>query len=182
MSDRAPYLYKTTDYGKTWQKITNGIRENDFAYVIREDPVRPGLLYAGTETGAYVSFDAGASWQSLQRNLPTVAVTFMQVKNNDLVVATHGRSFWILDNLSALRQITPRGDGSPGASVRGRAGHAYLGGRGSAGGAPGRASSSRTRRGWSWPLRTGAGRTAGPGASTSTRVRTRRAGRWSSTT
>jgi photosystem II stability/assembly factor-like uncharacterized protein len=107
VSDRTPYLYKTTDYGRTWQKITNGIRENDFTYVIREDPIRQGLLFAGTETGAYVSFDAGASWQSLQRNLPAVAVAYMQVKNDDLVVATHGRGFWIMDNIAALRQMTP---------------------------------------------------------------------------
>jgi photosystem II stability/assembly factor-like uncharacterized protein len=106
VSDLTPYFYKTTDYGRTWRKITTGIRENDFARVIREDPVRPGLLYAGTDTGAYVSFDAGASWQSLQLNLPAVAVAYMQVKNNDLVVTTHGRGFWILDNLTALRQIT----------------------------------------------------------------------------
>jgi photosystem II stability/assembly factor-like uncharacterized protein len=107
MSDRTPYLYKTTDYGRAWQKITNGIRENDFTYVVREDPVRQGLLFAGSETGVYVSFDAGASWQSLQRNLPPVAVAYMQVKNDDLVVATHGRGFWIMDNIAALRQITP---------------------------------------------------------------------------
>jgi photosystem II stability/assembly factor-like uncharacterized protein len=106
VSDRNPYFYKTTDYGRTWQKITTGIRENDFARVIREDPVRPGLLYAGTETGVYVSFDAGASWLSLQRNLPAVPVHFMLVKNNDLVLATHGRGFWIMDNVAALRQIT----------------------------------------------------------------------------
>jgi photosystem II stability/assembly factor-like uncharacterized protein len=107
VSDRAPYLYKTTDYGDTWQRITNGIRENDYSWVIREDPVRPGLLYAGTETGAYVSFDAGGSWQPLQRNLPPVMVMQMIVKGDDLVVATHGRGFWILDNISALREITP---------------------------------------------------------------------------
>ncbi len=107
VSDRTPYLYKTTDYGSTWQRITNGIRENDYSWVIREDPVRPGLLYAGTETGAYVSFDAGDSWQSLQRNLPPVMVMHMVVKDDDLVVATHGRGFWIMDNISSLRQITP---------------------------------------------------------------------------
>jgi photosystem II stability/assembly factor-like uncharacterized protein len=106
VSDRSPYFYKTTDYGKTWQKITNGIREEDFARVIREDPVRRGLLYAGTETGVYASLNGGASWFSLQRNLPVVPAQYMQVKNNDLVVATHGRGFWILDNLSPLRQIT----------------------------------------------------------------------------
>ena len=113
MSDRAPYLYKTTDYGRTWRKISKGIRENDFTYVIREDPVRKGLLFAGTETGAYVSFDAGESWQSLQRNLPPVAVAYMQVKNADLVVATHGRGFWIMDNIAALRQITPEVTAAP---------------------------------------------------------------------
>jgi len=107
VSDRAPYLYKTTDYGKTWQRITNGIRENDYSWVIREDPVRPGLLYAGTETGAYVSFGAGDSWQSLQRNLPPALVMHMLVKDDDLVVATHGRGFWILENISSLRAITP---------------------------------------------------------------------------
>lgn len=108
MGDRAPYLYKTTDYGRNWQRITNGIGEHDFAYVIREDPVRPGLLFAGTERGAHVSFDDGASWQSLSGNLPVVSVNYMQVKDNDLVVATHGRGLWILDNITALRGITPQ--------------------------------------------------------------------------
>jgi photosystem II stability/assembly factor-like uncharacterized protein len=113
VSDRAPYLYKTTDYGNTWQRITKGIRENDYSWVIREDPVRPGLLYAGTETGAYVSFDAGDSWQSLQRNLPPVMVMHMLVKDDDLVVATHGRGFWIMDNISSLRAITPEVASAP---------------------------------------------------------------------
>lgn len=113
VSDRTPFFYKTTDYGSTWQKITNGIRENDFARVIREDPVRPALLYAGTDTGVYVSFDAGGTWQSLQRNLPAVAAQYMQVKNHDLVVATHGRGFWIMDNLTALRQITREVQAAP---------------------------------------------------------------------
>ena len=113
VSDRTPYLYKTTDYGSTWVRITNGIRENDYSWVIREDPVRAGLLYAGTETGAYVSFDAGESWQSLQRNLPPVMVMQMLVKDDDLVVATHGRGFWILDNISSLRQITPEVTSNP---------------------------------------------------------------------
>lgn len=106
VSDRTPYLFKTTDYGKTWQKITAGIRDEDFARVIREDPVRRGLLYAGTETGVYASVNGGASWFSLQRNLPVVPAQYMQVKNNDLVVATHGRGFWIMDNLTPLRQLT----------------------------------------------------------------------------
>ena len=107
VSDRTPYLYKTTDYGNTWQRITNGLRKDDYSWVIREDPIRPGLLFAGTETGAYVSLDAGESWQSLQGNLPTAIVMNMAVKGSDLVVATHGRGFWILDNISFLRQITP---------------------------------------------------------------------------
>ncbi len=107
VSDRTPYLYKTNDYGETWQRISNGIHENDFAWVVREDPVRPGLLYAGTETGAYVSFNDGDNWQPLQGNLPAVMVMQMQVKDDDLVIATHGRGFWILDNVSALRAITP---------------------------------------------------------------------------
>jgi len=107
VSDRTPYLYRTTDYGATWVKITSGIRMNDFSWVIREDPVRPGLLYAGTETGAYVSFDDGNTWQSLQRNLPPVLVMHLVVKDNDLVAATHGRGFWILDNIASLRAITP---------------------------------------------------------------------------
>jgi hypothetical protein len=106
VSDRTPYLYKTTDYGNTWKRITKGIRENDYSWVVREDPVRPGLLYAGTETGAYVSFDAGDAWQSLQRNLPPVMVMHMLVKDDDLVVATHGRGFWIMDNISSLRALT----------------------------------------------------------------------------
>ncbi len=106
VSDRTPYFYKTTDYGRTWQTITSGIRSEDFARTIREDPVRPGLLYAGTDSGVYVSFNAGTTWQSLQRNLPAVSAQYMAIKNNDLVIATHGRGFWIMDNLTALRQIT----------------------------------------------------------------------------
>jgi len=113
VSDRAPYLYKTTDYGKTWHKITDGIHKNDFTWVIREDPKRPGLLYAGTATGVYVSFNDGHSWQSLQRNLPPVKVMNMQVKNNDIVVATHGRGIWIMDNISSLRAITPEVTSAP---------------------------------------------------------------------
>jgi photosystem II stability/assembly factor-like uncharacterized protein len=108
VSDRSPYLYRTTNYGETWQLITDGIEEHDYAWVVREDPVRQGLLYAGTETGIYVSFDAGDSWQSLQRNLPPVIVMNMAVKDDDLVVATHGRGIWIMDDISALREITPK--------------------------------------------------------------------------
>jgi hypothetical protein len=106
MDDFKPYLYRTTDYGATWQLIVNGIPANEFTRVIREDPVRRGLLYAGTERGAWVSFNDGASWQSLRRNLPIVPIHDLAVKEGDLVAATHGRSFWILDDLSAMRQMS----------------------------------------------------------------------------
>src|SRR2546421_502263 len=104
--DFRPYLYKTHDFGKTWTKITTGIADNDFTRVIREDPVRRGLLYSGTETGLYVSFDDGAHWQSLRLNLPAVPIHDVVIKGDDLVVATHGRSFWILDDISPLRQVS----------------------------------------------------------------------------
>jgi photosystem II stability/assembly factor-like uncharacterized protein len=107
LDDTRPYLYKTADYGATWTRITSGIPADDFTRVIREDPGRPGLLYAGTETGVYVSLDDGASWQSLQRNLPAVPVYDLAVKEQDLVAASHGRSFWILDDLTPLHQWRP---------------------------------------------------------------------------
>src|SRR5205814_2528586 len=102
-----PYLYRTADYGATWTLITNGISATEFARVLREDPERAGLLYAGTERGVWVSFDNGTNWQSLRRNLPVVPVHDLAVKEGDLISATHGRSFWILDDLSALRQMSP---------------------------------------------------------------------------
>ena len=106
LDDHRPFLLKTTDYGASWQMITSGIRRNDFARVIREDPSRPGLLYAGTETGVYVSINGGETWQPMKLNLPAVAVHDMHVKDGDLVLATHGRGFWVLDNLSPLRQLS----------------------------------------------------------------------------
>jgi len=105
--DKQPILYKTTDFGRTWTKIVNGIKADHFARVIREDPVRRGLLFAGTERGVYVSFDEGLSWQPLNRNLPIVPVHDLRIKNGDLIAATHGRSFWVMDNIAALRQVTP---------------------------------------------------------------------------
>jgi photosystem II stability/assembly factor-like uncharacterized protein len=102
--DFRPYLFRTTDEGKSWTKIVAGIPDGAFTRVVREDPVRRGLLYAGTETGFYVSFDAGERWQPLQRNLPAVPITDMVVKGEDLVVATQGRAFQVLDDLSPLRQ------------------------------------------------------------------------------
>lgn len=105
LGDFRPYLYKTTDYGKTWKKITNGINEEHFTRVLREDPKRRGLLYAGTETGMYVSFDDGVNWQAFQLNLPIVPITDLALKDNNLVVATQGRSVWILDDLTVLHQL-----------------------------------------------------------------------------
>jgi len=104
LNDFAPYLYRTTDYGQTWTPISTGIPASEFTRVIREDPVRAGLLYAGTERGVWVSFDDGAHWQRLQKNLPPVPVHDLAVKEGDLVAGTHGRAFWIMDDLSVLRQ------------------------------------------------------------------------------
>jgi photosystem II stability/assembly factor-like uncharacterized protein len=106
LDDFEPYLYKTNDYGQSWTRITNGIRENDFTRTIREDPERRGLLFAGTETGMYVSFDDGEHWQPLQLNLPVVPIHDLVIKDNDLVVATHGRAFWILDDITPLRRVS----------------------------------------------------------------------------
>lgn len=105
--DFKPYLYKTSDYGKTWKKITNGIPDGAFTRVVREDPNKRGLLYAGTETGIYISFDDGETWQSLQSNLPVVPITDLAVhkREKDLIASTQGRSFWVLDDLTVLHQM-----------------------------------------------------------------------------
>ena len=103
--DYTPYVYKTTDLGTTWIRIDAGLPEHEFCRVIREDPHRVGLLYVGTELGIHVSFDDGANWQSLQSNLPVTPIYDFVVKDTDLVVATHGRSFWILDDLTPLHQM-----------------------------------------------------------------------------
>ncbi len=108
LDDYAPYIYRTRDYGKTWSKITDGIGAAAFVNAVREDPVRKGLLYAGTELGVYVSFDDGDHWQPLQLNLPVSSVRDLVVKGDDLVAATHGRAFWILDDVSPLRQMDAR--------------------------------------------------------------------------
>jgi photosystem II stability/assembly factor-like uncharacterized protein len=118
--DNKPYLYKTSDYGKTWKKITNGIPETTFTRVIREDPNKRGVLYAGTETGMYVSFDNGERWQSFQLNLPIVPITDLAVhkREQELVVATQGRSFWILDDLPLLHQLMDAGGFSAAAETQ----------------------------------------------------------------
>ena len=104
--DLHPYIYKTSDYGKTWTRLGQGIADNAFVRVVREDSKKKGLLYAGTETGVYVSFNDGANWRPLKLNLPTTPVHDLVIKNDDLVVATHGRAFWILDDVSPLRQFS----------------------------------------------------------------------------
>ena len=104
--DFKPYLYKTTDYGETWTRIVDGIDRKHFTRVIRADETREGLLYAGTESGLYISFDDGQNWQSFQCNLPIVPITDLALKNNDLIVATQGRSFWVLDDVTPLHHWT----------------------------------------------------------------------------
>jgi photosystem II stability/assembly factor-like uncharacterized protein len=134
--DDRPYLYKTSDYGATWTKIVSGIPDGAFTRVVREDPVRRGLLYCGTEAGLYISFDDGGSWQPFQRNLPVVPVADLAVKDEDLVVATQGRSFWILDDLTPLHQWNDAVPGkdvflfAPRPSVRMRMGGERAGGEG----------------------------------------------------
>ena len=104
LDDRAPYIYRTTDFGKSWTKVVTGIRADDYVHAVREDPKRAGLLYAGTEHGVYVSFDSGDHWERLSLNLPDVQVPDIQVTDRDLVIATHGRSMWILPDIEPLRQ------------------------------------------------------------------------------
>jgi photosystem II stability/assembly factor-like uncharacterized protein len=104
LDDYAPYLYKTTDYGKTWTRINDGIPNGEYTRAIREDLVKPGLLYASTERSMWISRDAGAHWESLKKNLPPVPVHDIALRDDDMVIATHGRAFWVMENLSLLRQ------------------------------------------------------------------------------
>ena len=105
LEDFEPYIYRTRDRGRSWQRITNGLPAGVYVHVVKEDPMRRGLLFAGTERGAFVSFDDGDRWQPLQLNLPVTSVRDFQVYQNDLIVATHGRGFWVVDDISPLRQV-----------------------------------------------------------------------------
>ncbi|MDB4873975.1 MAG: hypothetical protein JWM41_421 [Gemmatimonadetes bacterium] len=107
LQDFEPYIYRTRDAGKSWQKITTGLPAGVYVHVVKEDPMRRGLLVAGTERGAFVSLDDGDNWQPLQLNLPVTSVRDFEIYNNDLIVATHGRGFWVIDDISPLRQISP---------------------------------------------------------------------------
>jgi photosystem II stability/assembly factor-like uncharacterized protein len=129
LDNSKPYIFKTTDFAKTWTKITAGLPEYSYVHAVREDPARKGLLYAGTETGVWVSFDDGSHWRTLQLNLPTTPVHDLVVHNNDLIVATHGRAFWVLDDISPLRQANasiasePAHLFTPATATRTRMGH-----------------------------------------------------------
>jgi hypothetical protein len=107
LDDKAPYIYRTHDFGRTWTKIVDGIRADDYVHAVREDPTRKGLLYAGTQHGVYISYDDGDHWSSLSLNLPDVPVADLIVTDRDLAIATHGRGFYILDNIGPLRQYEP---------------------------------------------------------------------------
>ena len=107
LNDFAPYIFKTADYGRTWTKIVAGIRPDAYVHAVREDPVRKGMLYAATQHGVYLSRDDGTSWQPLMLNMPDVPVSDLVVQGNELVISSHGRGFWVLDNIAPLRQVTP---------------------------------------------------------------------------
>jgi photosystem II stability/assembly factor-like uncharacterized protein len=107
LNDVSPYIFRTHDFGKTWTKIVNGIKPNDYVHAVREDPTRRGLLYAGAQHGMYISYDDGDTWQNFSLNLPDVPIADVMVEANSIALATHGRSFYVLDNVEALRQYTP---------------------------------------------------------------------------
>ncbi len=105
LGDQSPHIFRTRDFGRTWTKIVTGIPANDYVHAVREDPARQGLLYAGTQHGAYVSFDDGDHWQKFNNGLPDVQVTDIWVTGTSLAMATNGRSFYVMDNLTTLRQF-----------------------------------------------------------------------------
>ena len=106
LQDFEPYIYRTRDMGRTWQKITKGLPAGVYVHSVKEDPRRRGLLVAGTERGVHISFDDGDNWQSLQLNLPVTSMRDFEIYGNDLIVATHGRGFWVIDDISSLRQLS----------------------------------------------------------------------------
>ena len=105
LGDRSPYIFRTRDYGKSWTKIVNGIAADDYVHTVREDPVRRGLLYAGTQHGVYISFDDGERWRPFKNGLPDTPVADLVVEKNALAIGTHGRSFYVMDDIAALRQL-----------------------------------------------------------------------------
>ena len=107
LQDFEPYIYRTRDRGRSWQKITRGLPAGLYVHSVKEDPHRRGLLFAGTERGAFLSLDDGDNWEPLQLNLPVTSVRDFEIYGNDLIVATHGRGFWVIDDISSLRQVTP---------------------------------------------------------------------------
>ena len=107
LADMAPYIFRTHDFGKTWTKIVTGIRADDYVHAVREDPYRKGLLYAATQHGVYISYDDGDHWESLSLNLPDVPVSDLTVVANDLAISTHGRGFYILSDITPIRNYTP---------------------------------------------------------------------------
>ena len=117
LDDFAPYIFRTHDFGKTWTKIVNGIAANDYVHVVREDPTRKGLLYAGTQHGVYISYDDGDHWQSLALNLPDMQTSDLMVVGDDLAISTHGRGFYILDHIWPMRQA---GAGTAATATRSR--------------------------------------------------------------
>src|SRR5262249_6274360 len=123
-----PYIFRTHDSGRTWTRIVNGLGPTDYVHVVREDPARKGLLYAGTQHGVYVSYNDGDRWEPLSLNLPDVQISDLIVEDNDIAIATHGRGFYILDNISPVREAPAAGASAdpylfkPGAAVRGAGG------------------------------------------------------------
>src|SRR5204863_2065806 len=105
LNDFTPHIFRTRDLGKSWQEITRGLPQDGYVHFVHEDPKRKGLLFAGTERNLFVSFDDGDNWQSLQLNLPVTSMRDLEVHGDDLIVATHGRGFWIIDDMTALRQL-----------------------------------------------------------------------------
>jgi hypothetical protein len=113
LNDFNPHIYRTRDLGKTWQEVTRGLPAGVYVHAVKEDPARRGLLFAGTERNVWMSFDDGDTWQTLQLNLPVTSMRDFEIYGNDLIVATHGRGFWVIDSISALRQINDQVAGAP---------------------------------------------------------------------